>query len=116
MIQARELRNVYFTPEADALVADAESALVSIRLDGREPLASAPFGEPGDQAGAVTSDGEVAWAIGPPMMGCLRRSGSDYQSVAYDPDDGQTRHSRSPAWHGSTGPARLALHLAVRRP
>ena len=66
VIQARELRSVYFTPEADALVADAESALVTIRLDGREPLASAPFGEPGDIAGAVSSDGEVAWAVRPP--------------------------------------------------
>jgi WD40 repeat protein len=85
VVQARQLRNVYFTPEADALVADAGSALVTITLDGREPLASAPFGEPGDQAGAVSADGNVAWAIRPPTDQL-----NLYQSVAYHPDDGRS--------------------------
>jgi DNA-binding beta-propeller fold protein YncE len=92
VLQDREPRNVYFTPDADALVADAESALITIRLDGREPLASAPFGKPGDTAGAVSSDGEVAWAIRP-----------DWQSVAYHPDDGSSTLTISDraSWYGT---------------
>ena len=61
VIQGRQLRNVWFTPDADAVVADAQDALITIRLDRREPLASAPFGEPGDEPGAVRSDGRVVF-------------------------------------------------------
>jgi class 3 adenylate cyclase/tRNA A-37 threonylcarbamoyl transferase component Bud32/WD40 repeat protein len=93
VIQARKVRNVYFTPDADAVVADAVSALVTIRLDGREPLASAPFGEPGDMAGAVRSDGAVAWAIRPPVDQLPVGPENDYQSVAYDPETGRSLHT-----------------------
>jgi WD40 repeat protein len=90
VIQARELRDVYFSSEGDALVANAEHALVTIRLDGREPLASAPFGEPGDQAGPVSSDGEVAWALRLPDDRLPRQERKALASLAYDPDDGRS--------------------------
>jgi WD40 repeat protein len=103
VIQARELRNLFFTAEADAVVADDETALVTIRLDGREPLASAPFGEPGDMAGPVSSGGEVAWAVTPPDDRLPARE-RDYHSVAYDPDDGRsTLTIPGVAWLYGTG-------------
>ena len=103
VIQARELRNVFFTPDADALVADAVSALVTIRLDGRQPLASAPFGEPGDIAGPVSSDGQVAWAVRLPDYELPASEENALRSVAYDPDDGRSTLT-IPGWALLSGP------------
>jgi len=83
-----ELRNVFFARNGDGLLVDAVTSIISVNMDGREPLATAPFGTPGEFPGAVRSDSEIVWAFRSPLElvpGNLDQS----TSTAYRPADGE---------------------------
>ena len=88
VVQVRELRNVFFTRNGTELLVDAVTSIISVRMDGREPLASAPFGKPDDFPGAVRSDGEIVWAF-PSALELAARPRATVESAAYRPSDGE---------------------------
>src|SRR5262249_45526183 len=59
--------------------------LVEVDLSGRQPLASAPFGEPGISAGTVRSDGVMAYG----NVIDSQYSSGHRKSIAFDPLTGR---------------------------
>jgi class 3 adenylate cyclase/WD40 repeat protein/tRNA A-37 threonylcarbamoyl transferase component Bud32 len=88
VVHTGELRDVFFSPDGDALLVDAVTSVISVRIDGREPLATAPFGEPGEIPGAVRSDGEVVWAFRSALELSAEGNLDESESTAYRPADG----------------------------
>jgi WD40 repeat protein len=68
-LKTRLPSGVTFGPDSDTLFVIGTGRILQIDLSGRQPLATAPFGRPGLQPGAVRSDGAIAYGIDAPPTG-----------------------------------------------
>jgi WD40 repeat protein len=88
-----------FSPTGDQLYLTRDRQTLVLDLDGRQPLATPPFGQPGLKAGAVRSDGRQVFG----MSFATNADNSTWSSIAYDPDTGHQTGARAGAVFSFSG-------------
>jgi class 3 adenylate cyclase/WD40 repeat protein len=82
-----------FDPNAGSLYELFGRQAIEIGLNGSQPLASAPFGTPGQGAGAMSPDGHLAYSTSLSANG-----GGVFTSIPYDPQTGRRLGSVRPGY------------------